>query len=470
MTEKTKNKYLENLEKYLAGKNPALLQATKIFHELDQIEYDMGLIEMDESTASKVSWWPIITLIGAPGSGKGAFINRYLNAQLFQPGIQEKLTVLQYSQTEQAVTLPGTALDGDPRFPFYHISEKLEGIRRGAGARINSYLELKSITNNRVQDKILINSPDLTDLADEIALFLTQHVLRMSDLVLVFLQADTLQLDSLQAKLQKMFEQENQLDPNKILYVINQQQSDIDNVQGEQTLSLLKAQLNDSGIQEGQIIILDNAPAPAPSSSVLNQIAGKQGMGAVSGGNASLALIEERMASVNVHRAYEILHELDHTIRELEERIIPEIREAIMVWKDRVHFTDTIILGFIVSLLVFAEINTGIVLATLVDPLMLSITLAVLFVFIVPLHIIASKAHAKFMINNLNMRKKHLGLLENLAGVFEKHLSFWFMLLPKKEPLGWNKKTKARLTNLLQKTQDLVQSLNDGFSGGYRGR
>ena len=64
MTEKTASKYLINIEKNFANDDPTLLRSIKIFHELDQIEYDLGLIEMDETTASKNSWWPIISLIG----------------------------------------------------------------------------------------------------------------------------------------------------------------------------------------------------------------------------------------------------------------------------------------------------------------------------------------------------------------------------------------------------------------------
>ena len=56
MTEKTASKYLVNLEKNLANENPALLRSIKIYHDLDQIQYDLGLIEADETSATKQSW------------------------------------------------------------------------------------------------------------------------------------------------------------------------------------------------------------------------------------------------------------------------------------------------------------------------------------------------------------------------------------------------------------------------------
>ena len=56
--------------------------------------------------------------------------------------------------------------------------------------------------------------------------------------------------------------------------------------------------------------------------------------------------------------------------------------------------------------------------------------------------------------------------MENLANLFENNLTFVRMLLPITEPAGWNKKIKARLTQLTAKTKELVQSLNDNF-GSY---
>jgi hypothetical protein len=56
--------------------------------------------------------------------------------------------------------------------------------------------------------------------------------------------------------------------------------------------------------------------------------------------------------------------------------------------------------------------------------------------------------------------------MENLANLFEKNLTIGRMILPVSEPVGWNKKTKARLAQLLEKTKQLVQSLNDDF-GSY---
>jgi hypothetical protein len=54
--------------------------------------------------------------------------------------------------------------------------------------------------------------------------------------------------------------------------------------------------------------------------------------------------------------------------------------------------------------------------------------------------------------------------MENLAGNFEKGLTFNRMMLPISEPVGWNKKTKLRFAQLSNKVKDLVQLLNNNFS------
>ena len=121
MAEKTVSKYLSNLEKTFAKDNPVLLNAAKAFHNLDQIEYDLGLIENEETTASKYSWWPIVSLIGGNSTAKARFINSYLGTDQQPVGIQaasHKFSTLLYNDQAVPVTLPGTALDVDHRYPF----------------------------------------------------------------------------------------------------------------------------------------------------------------------------------------------------------------------------------------------------------------------------------------------------------------------------------------------------------------
>ena len=190
MTEKTASKYLINIENNFANDDPALLRSVKIFHELDEIEFNLGLIGMDETTATKNSWWPIISLIGGNTTAKAKFINSYLGAQQASSGIQSsnhKFTVLLQNSQPSSATLPGTALDVDPRYPFYQISKKIEQLQSGEGSRINSYLELKAINSDRLKGKLFIDSPNMSAVeTTPVNSMLTKHLIENSDLTLVF--------------------------------------------------------------------------------------------------------------------------------------------------------------------------------------------------------------------------------------------------------------------------------------------
>ena len=115
------------------------------------------------------------------------------------------------------------------------------------------------------------------------------------------------------------------------------------------------------------------------------------------------------------------------------------------------------------TLMLFAEIQMGFF-ALLFDPIVGPLALLLLMAFMIPVHIGISKLQAKLIINRLNDRRKELHLMENLSEVFEQSLTNKNMLLPITTPVGWNKKTKARLLKLTEQTKELVLSLNDDFN------
>ena len=178
---------------------------------------------------------------------------------------------------------------------------------------------------------------------------------------------------------------------------------------------------------------------------------------------SGVAAVEQRMANVENDRSYRVLHALEKSIRDIDDLIMPTVQAALVQWKERANMTTLIILGFVVSLILFAEISMG-VLDLLLDPIFGPLSLAAVIAVIIPFHIFNSKIHAKFIIKQLNKQQKELNLVESLAGLFEKSLSFWRILLPITEPVGSNRKNRAKLAQLIEKNKELIQSLNDGFS------
>jgi hypothetical protein len=446
MTEKTASKYLINLEKYFTKDNPVLLKAAKVFHDLDQIEYDLGLIEMDETTACNSSWWPIISMIGGNSTAKSRFVNNYLGTQQLLSGIQassHKFTVLLHNQASASATLPGTALDVDFRYPFYQISKRIEQQQKGEGKRINSYLELKTINSERLKGKLFIDSPNMSALpTNPVAALLTKHIIENSDLVLVFtdvFESATPMLDDLIHNIAV------HQDSNKFVYLIDEPIATLNPAKTNEIISSWQRKLSALGLNTGQFIVLPNQQI---NINPQNQ--------------SDFTEIDQRIANVAHDRTYRVLDSLDKNIRQINGVVIPEVKSGIILWKERVNMSSLIVLTFIATLAIFAEVQIGI-LEFLIDPIIGPILIGILVAIMLPIHLLISRLQAKLIINKLNDRQKELHLIENLANLFEKNMTLARMLLPISEPVGWNKKTKARLAQLSENTKELVQLLNDSF-------
>jgi len=179
--------------------------------------------------------------------------------------------------------------------------------------------------------------------------------------------------------------------------------------------------------------------------------------------NASLLEIDQRLANIENDRSYRVINSLEKSIQDINDCYIPEVEEQLLIWKDRINMSTLIILGFIVTLLLFAEISMGVV-QIIFDPIIGPIFLLILIAFLIPMHLMIAKVHAKFIIKNLNKRQKKLNLTENLAGLFEKSLTFWRIILPINETVAKSKKTRIKIHMLTEQCKDMVQELNDQFS------
>lgn len=101
--------------------------------------------------------------------------------------------------------------------------------------------------------------------------------------------------------------------------------------------------------------------------------------------------------------------------------------------------------------------------AFLLDPFIASIFFFLLVVLMLPLHIYSSKVHAKFIAKKLAERQIELGLMENLATLFNKGMTLWRIVMPIRQPIGWTKDVQETLAMIKTRAKGLVQSLNNGF-------
>ena len=429
MTEKTASKHLINLQSTFAINNPVLQNAIQVFQELDQFEYDLGLLGEDETTAIQTSWWPIVSVIGGNSGEKETFLARYLNVELSQT---HKTTVLLHNAQANQTILPATALDVDFRYPFYRISQKLEQIQKGEAERINTHLELRTLNSPRLQGKLIINIPNFIHATNfEVSNLLTTYSMEQADVVLVFCDIFNSTTDLAKALISTLVRQQ---ESNKLVYLFD------DTTSGA---TAWQKKLADLGLTIGQFI---------GTSQLENQSA------------ADFVLLEQRLANAGLQRSYRVLHSLEKSILDVDRVLIHEVKAAQFHWKEGSVFSSLVVLGFFAMLAVFAEVAGMGFLELLIDPIVGSAMILTTVAFMIPTHILFSKMVAKMTIRTLTKRQKQLHLTENLITLFEKNITFSRMMLPINEPVGWNKKSKAQLANLLSKAKDLVQSLNDNFS------
>ena len=58
------NHRLDQLEQHLATENPVLLETIKGFRQLDKVGHRLGLIADEDSFATQITWWPLISVLG----------------------------------------------------------------------------------------------------------------------------------------------------------------------------------------------------------------------------------------------------------------------------------------------------------------------------------------------------------------------------------------------------------------------
>lgn len=472
-------KHLRKLQDHLERENPVLLEIVKAFRRLDKVAYKLGCLPRHESIATRVPWWPMISILGVFSSGKSTFVNYYLGRKLQDTGnqaVDDKFTVICYSSEDTNRTLPGRALDADPRFPFYQMSRDIEEVAEGEGARVDAYLQLKTCPSEQLKGKILIDSPGFD--ADEqrtSTLRITDHIIDLSDLVLVFFDARHPEPGSMQDTLAHLVTNTiSRHDSTKFLYILNQIDNAAREDNPEEVFAAWQRALAQRGLTAGRFYtIYDPEAAIAIDDGALkDRFESKRAN--------DIAAINERLNQVEVERAYRIIGVLENTAKSIQNQIVPKLVEAKAKWRRRAVWIEGVVFGLIIAGLVFASIKLeywdGLKFAppwlnTLVsDPLIWGSTAAVIVLVV---------AYVHFALRNLAARSVLAGLKHDdslgarndwLVRAFKKNVRPWYFLFSK-QPVGWNRFTRKRLARILSDANRFVQTLNNRFadpSGGSR--
>lgn len=460
---------LARLENHLRQENPVLLEVLPTYYKADKLITRMGLIDKQTSLASRISWWPLIAVLGTFSSGKSTFINSFVGEKLQSTGnqaVDDKFTVICHRSGDQEGnrTLPGTALDADPRFPFFRISSEIEKVAKGEGKHIESYLQLRTTKNKSIENKIIIDSPGFdADDQRRSTLRITDHIIDLSDLVLVFFDARHPEPGAMQDTLEHLVARTaKRTDASKFLYVLNQIDTAAAEDNPEEITGAWQRALAQAGLSAGQFYtIYDEASAvPIKDHALEKRFRAKR--------DTDMARIRARIEEVELHRNYRIVSFLETMGKELEHDVLPTLREARAHWRRGVAVIDLVALGLV------AAATGGIIYAANWAPWQIfsldwiaghRIEAAALIAAVV---IMFGAIH--FWARGLMARRVAKGLPEahgevelNLRAAFLKGTAWWRSIL-RTEPVGWGKRAATRLKAIRDTVAGHIQNLNDRYA------
>lgn len=463
-------KRLASLEQHLEKENPVLLDAVNNFKLLDDVGYNTGLLQSDDSYSLQIPWWPLISILGTFSAGKSSFINTYLGVKIQKTGnqaVDDKFTVICYGEDSAGKVLPGLALDADLRFPFYKISDEIDKVAEGEGSRIDSYLQLKVSDSEAVNGKIVIDSPGFdADQQRTSTLRITDHIVDLSDLVLVFFDARHPEPGAMQDTLKHLVENTiGRADSNKFLYILNQIDTAAREDNPEDVVSAWQRALSQAGLTAGRFYTIYNEDAalPFPDAELEKRFKSKK--------DHDLGEIMDRIEQVEVERAYRVVGALEKEAREISQTDIPKVSELMQTWGRRVLISDSIIFGSLLLLILLISIGTGTftALATLLISLVIEPISAAIFLLVLALVFGFVHFTIRKKISQRMLRKMKGSGDAMYMSAFELNTRF-FRSVFAKTPIGWTGQAKQRVDTVIASANDFVQKLNDQFTNPSGGK
>ncbi len=459
---------LVRLQDHLETENPVLVSVVNRYRELDSISTKMGLIEPDQSYATQISWWPLVSVLGTFSAGKSSFINSFLGQSVQDTGnqaVDDRFTVITYSSDSEVRTLPGIALDGDPRFPFYQISDDIEEVTQGEGARIDNYLQMKAVPSEKLKGKILIDSPGFdADEQRKATLKITDHIIDLSDLVLVLFDARHPEPGAMQDTLEHLVKgSQRRNDSSKFLFILNQIDTSAKEDNMEDIVAAWQKALVQSGLNAGRFYVIFNKDLAKP---VENEAVWER---YVNKNNNDQAEISKRIEDINIERVYRIIGSMESLSNQIEQQAVPQVEMAIKRWKKRVLITDVVVFGALTAGLIFLSVVAGYWDGFNFNPPWLNHLKEnkwLCWASIVAVALLAFLLHQFIRSKLVNGVAKHLSTDEsygNIQAAFRKNTRWWRSIF-KSTPVGWGTKTRQELDNIRSNIDYFVQKLNDRYT------
>ncbi|MCG6934690.1 MAG: dynamin family protein [Proteobacteria bacterium] len=463
---------LHNLEKHLRDENPLLVKVVRKYRQLDRIAWRTGLLARNQSYAAMIPWWPLISVLGTFSAGKSSFINQYLGRELQETGnqaVDDKFTVICYSSDPQSRNLPGVALDADPRFPFYQFSEELDKVAEGEGDRVDAYLQLKTCNSEQLRGRIIIDSPGFdADSQRTATLRITDHIIDLSDLVLVFFDARHPEPGAMQDTLTHLVGNTiKRHDSSKFLYILNQIDTTSREDNPEDVVGAWQRALAQEGLTAGKFYNIYNQTVANPIDDAALRERYERKC------KEDLDEIYTRMEQVRDERAYRITDALEKTARIIDEVRIPQLQQLLSRWLRgtvwRNVFVWLLIMGVLIALSVKAGYWNGLQFYApwqdliIETPRRMAVAGLVVFIFVLLVHGLSRHWAARSTLRYLRKTAISDEEAEMLGRAFRKNTRWWRSVF-RPNPVGWGRRVHRKLHAIIAAADEHIQSLNDRFT------
>ena len=459
---------LAGLETHLRQENSVLLEVIEHFRALDEVAYRTGLLDPEQSFATRIAWWPLIAVLGTFSAGKSTFINHYLGRKLQPTGnqaVDDKFTVMCFSKECHDRTLPGLALDADPRFPFYKISREIDKVASGEGRRIDAYLQLKTCPSEPLRGKILIDSPGFdADAQRTSTLRVTDHIIDLSDLVLVFFDARHPEPGAMRDTLRHLVgDTIHRHDSNKFLYILNQLDTAAREDNPEAVVAAWQRSLAQQGLTAGRFYGIYNAEAAIPigDAALRRRYEAKR--------DHDLAEINRRIRHVEIDRAYRIVGALQKTAEAISQRDMPKLRALLAAWRRGVLRWDAVLAGVALAVAALFAVGAGDAVAgqirqwAALSEIGLVIAAGGLLALAVGVHYRVRGWVAGRIAARLNREMGDGPARDAIQRAFKRSTA-WQRSIYQRRPAGWGRAGQRAITEVLHAANACVQRLNDGFT------
>jgi len=456
---------LASLEAHLKAESPMLIDAMPSFYKLDKLLRKMGLMKAEDSLATRIPWWSLISVLGTFSSGKSTFINDYLGQKLQATGnqaVDDMFTVVCYGPGEQQHVLPGMALDADPRFPFYRMSDEIEEVVAGEGKRIDSYLQLKTSSADAIKGKIVIDSPGFdADDQRRSTLRITDHIIGLSDLVLVFFDARHPEPGAMQDTLQHLVSDTvHRPDAGKFMYVLNQIDVTAREDNPEEVVAAWQRAVSQAGLATGRFFTIYNEEAAMPieDAALRKRYQRKR--------DEDVSAIKDRIADVGIERNYRIVGVLQSVVDEVEREMAPALENAIVSWRNRTLIGDglwlaALVLGIGALISKWEGVTLDSIVQSIKDPVELGVTLVSLGVVFFAGHFWMRSLAARSVAAKLPAETGQVGL--DLRSAFLLNTRFYRSIF-RSVPAGWGRWARKKFRQIRDASAAQVQRMNDLYA------